>query len=73
MENGTLHYNTISPFSMDIISPAQLTIAENLDGTEEFIEVIGQARFRVFILGVREKIDMRLFSLWFLGESGVHI
>ena len=73
MEDRTLHCDTISPFLLDIIPPGQLTIAENLDGTEEFIEIIGQTRFRVSILGVGEEIDMWLFSLWFLGESGVHI
>lgn len=47
-------------------------VAEDLDGAEELIQVVGQTSFGVAFLGVRENFYLGLIALGFRGQSCVH-
>ena len=50
-----------------------LEVTKDFDGTEKLIQIVGQARFGVSILGVWKQLNLRLFSLRLLRQSGIDV
>lgn len=48
-------------------------VSEDLDCTQELVEVVGQARLRVPFLGVWKEVDLRLLPLRLGGQARVHV
>ena len=55
------------------VKHGSLQVPKDLDGAEEFIEVVGQAGFRVALLHVGEQVELRFFALGFGREPAVHV
>jgi hypothetical protein len=49
-----------------------LEVTEDFDGTEEFVEIVGQTSLRVAFFGIWEDFNLRVLALGLWWEPGVH-
>lgn len=57
----------------EFVEDGALEVAKDLDGTEELVEVVGQAWLGVAILGIGEEIDVWFLALGLGGEAGIDV
>jgi hypothetical protein len=55
------------------VEDGTLEIAENLNGAQKFIEVVGETGFGVAFLDIGEEIELGFFSLGLRRQTAIHV